>query len=87
MTVTQYNERGGSINDLTDNERKKIKNYLEQNNLDINSPYMVNANGEISISRKRKPCEQVFQRLMITYNGRVGMCCHDWGAQHGVGYK
>jgi hypothetical protein len=47
---------------------------------------MVNANGEISISRKRKPCEQVFQRLMITYNGRVGMCCHDWGAQHGVGY-
>ena len=29
VTVTQYNERGGSINDLTDNERK-IKNYLEQ---------------------------------------------------------
>lgn len=86
VTVTQYNERGGSINDLTDYERKKIKNYLEKNNLDINSPYMVNANGEISISRKRKPCEQVFQRLMITYNGRVGMCCHDWGAQHGVGY-
>ena len=23
---------------------------------------------------------------MVTYNGRVGMCCHDWGAQHGVGF-
>jgi hypothetical protein len=23
---------------------------------------------------------------MLTYNGRVGMCCHDWGAQHGVGF-
>ena len=29
---------------------------------------------------------QILQRLMITYNGRVGMCCHDWGAQHGVGF-
>ena len=41
---------------------------------------------KIFISRKRKPCEQIFQRLMVTYNGRVGMCCHDWGAQHGVGF-
>ena len=23
---------------------------------------------------------------MLTYNGRAGMCCHDWGAQHGVGF-
>ncbi len=23
---------------------------------------------------------------MITYDGRVGMCCHDWGAQHCLGY-
>ena len=22
---------------------------------------------------------------MVTYDGRVGMCCHDWGAQHCVG--
>ena len=35
---------------------------------------------------KRKPCEQIYQRLMVTYSGRVGMCCHDWGARHGIGY-
>ena len=23
---------------------------------------------------------------MITFDGRVGMCCHDWGAQHGIGF-
>ena len=23
---------------------------------------------------------------MLTFDGRVGMCCHDWGAQHGVGF-
>ena len=34
----------------------------------------------------RKPCEQLFQRLMVTYDGSVGMCCHDWGAQHSIGY-
>ena len=39
-----------------------------------------------SLFQEKENHEQVFQRLMITYNGRVGMCCHDWGAQHGVGY-
>lgn len=86
VTVTQYNERGGSISDLTEVQQKKIQTYLNENNLDSKTPYMVNINEEIFISRKRKPCEQIFQRLMITYNGRVGMCCHDWGAQHGVGF-
>jgi superfamily II helicase len=23
---------------------------------------------------------------MVTYDGTVGMCCHDWGAQHAVGF-
>ncbi len=86
VTVTQYNERGGSINDLSDNERKQIEDYQKKNNIEGNLPYMVNIDGNISISKKRKPCEQIFQRLMITYNGRVGMCCHDWGAQHGIGF-
>ena len=86
VTVTQYNERGGSINDLSDEEKNKIQDYLSKNNIKENLPYMVNIDGEIFISRRRKPCEQIFQRLMITYNGRVGMCCHDWGAQHGIGF-
>ena len=23
---------------------------------------------------------------MVTYSGKVGMCCHDWGARHTIGY-
>ena len=86
VTITQYNERGGSIKDLTETQQNKIEKYLEVNKLNKSIPYMVNFDDEIFISKKRKSCEQIFQRLMLTYNGRVGMCCHDWGAQHGVGF-
>jgi len=86
VTVTQYNERGGNLNDLDIETKNQLINYLKKNNLPLDTSYMVDIDKNIFISRKRKPCEQIYQRLMITYNGRVGMCCHDWGAQHGIGY-
>ncbi len=86
VTVTQYNERGGKIDDLTPEQRNKLKNYLLNNKLPPETPYLVDFEGNLFVSKKRKPCEQLFQRLMITYDGRVGMCCHDWGAQHGIGF-
>ena len=86
VTVTQYNERGGSINDLGEKIKEKILNYLKKNNLSPETPYMVDIDNNIFVSLKRKPCEQIYQRLMVTYSGRVGMCCHDWGASHGIGY-
>ena len=27
----------------------------------------------------------IYQR-MLTYDGRVSMCCYDWGSMHPVGY-
>ena len=86
VTITQYNERGGNINDLDKQTKDKITNYLKKNNLSIKTPYMVDVDNNIFVSQKRKPCEQIYQRLMVTYSGRVGMCCHDWGARHGIGY-
>jgi MoaA/NifB/PqqE/SkfB family radical SAM enzyme len=86
VTVTQYNERGGNISDLTKNQKNKLEEYLNKNNLPHKTPYLIDFEGNLFISKKRKPCEQLFQRLMITYDGRVGMCCHDWGAQHGIGF-
>ena len=47
---------------------------------------MKNIDGEIFISEKRLPCEQPFQRLLISYDGIVSMCCYDWGNQHPVGF-
>ncbi len=86
VTVIQYNERGGEISSLKDKLQNKISDYINQYNLNQNTPYMVTADNEIFISKSRKPCAQLFQRLMITYDGKVGMCCHDWGAQHCIGY-
>ena len=86
VTVTQYNERGGNIEDLDKENKLKLINYLKKNNLPSNTPYIVDINGEISISTTRLPCEQLFQRMMVTFDGSVGMCCHDWGAQHCIGY-
>ena len=86
ITVTQYNERGGNVEELDNKNKNKLNKYLKKNKLEQNTAYMVDFDGNIFISRKRKPCQQIFQRLMITYNGRVGMCCHDWGAQHGIGF-
>ena len=41
---------------------------------------------EILNFHREKPCEQPFQRLLVTYEGRVAMCCYDWGASYPVGY-
>jgi len=86
VTITQYNERGGNLEDLSINEKKIVNAYLKENKLSKDTPFMVDFEGNIFISKNRKPCEQIFQRLMLTFDGRVGMCCHDWGAQHGVGF-
>ena len=86
VTVTQYNERGGNFQELTGDHQKLINEYLDLNKLPKETPHLVDFDNNIFISRKRKPCEQIFQRLMITFDGRVGMCCHDWGAQHGIGF-
>ncbi len=86
ITVTQYQERGGKIDDLKKNQKDRLNKYIYKNNLDQNVPYMVSPDDKIFVSTSRIPCEQLFQRLMITYSGKVGMCCHDWGAKHTVGY-
>lgn len=86
VTVTQYSERGGGLSDLTSIDRDKVVN--KATNLGYKSfeklNYMKTGSGEFFISQGRKPCEQPFQRLLITYDGRVSMCCYDWGAKHTV---
>lgn len=86
VTVTQYTERGGNLDSIDIDKRNKLANYLNQNNLDNETNFYVGADDEIYVSSGRKPCEQLFQRLMITFDGRVAMCCHDWGAQHCLGF-
>lgn len=83
VVVTQYQERGGNLDDVTDEQKNKLQAYKKNNSI---CQYIAKANGDLLISTDRKTCDQPYQRLMIAYNGQVGMCCHDWGARHCVGY-
>jgi MoaA/NifB/PqqE/SkfB family radical SAM enzyme len=79
ISFKQYTERGGKI---SEDDLKKIKNM----GIDSSKKIMKNFNGDIYYSKGRLPCEQPFQRMLITYDGRVSMCCYDWGSMHPVGY-
>jgi MoaA/NifB/PqqE/SkfB family radical SAM enzyme len=86
VTITPYQERGGNLEDLDKTNLEILKKYLLQNNLPKDTPYMIDGEGNLSISMGRKTCTQIFQRLMVTYDGKTGMCCNDWGAQYNLGY-
>ena len=68
VTVTPYQERGGNMEDISKNDLDKIEKYFKENNLPKDTKYNIEANGDINIAIARKPCEQLFQRLMITYD-------------------
>ena len=86
VTVIHYHERGGNMSQLNKKNKDKIINYINKNGLAQDTPFMVTADDQVYLSTKRKSCPQIFQRLMVTYDGKVGMCCHDWGAKHCIGY-
>ena len=73
VTVIHYHERGGNMSKISPEIKSKIDKYTKENNLPSDVPYMVTADNQIYLSTERKPCPQIFQRLMVTYDGRVGM--------------
>jgi len=86
VSASQYSERGGRLLDIDEKSHTIYKQALIRHGLPGGTPYMKDLNGNLFVSKGRKPCEQPFQRLLITYEGRVAMCCYDWGATHPVGY-
>ena len=88
VSVKQYTERGGKLNDLDQKFDKKflIKNLDLKKKFSPDAAVMKDSKEDIYISTGRLPCEQPFQRLLTTYDGKVGMCCYDWGATYTVGY-
>jgi hypothetical protein len=85
VSVKQYTERGGNLIDLDkklikNNKNDLIKKYGKQANI------LKDSKNNIYVSNGRLPCEQPFQRVLTTYDGKAGMCCYDWGATHTIGY-
>ena len=88
VSVKQYTERGGNLTDLDkkfDGELKEKKDVLIKE-FGGDAVLMKDSKNNIFISNERLPCEQPFQRVLTTYDGKAGMCCYDWGATHTVGY-
>nr|ADH42966.1 predicted Fe-S oxidoreductases [uncultured SAR11 cluster alpha proteobacterium H17925_38M03] len=88
VSVKQYTERGGKLIDLSDKFEREIKEQKQDliSNYGKDAILMKDSQNNIYVSEGRLPCEQPFQRLLTTYDGKVGMCCYDWGATHTVGY-
>ncbi len=86
VSVTPYSDRGGNTEELSDSERAAYGELCLKLGLPLGAPYLRDADGNISVAEKRLPCAQPYQRMMITYDGRVAMCCYDWGAMHPIGY-
>jgi len=86
VSVKQYTERGGKLSELDEVTQGYLQIALAGRNLDQDTPFFRDMNGKLYVAVGRLPCEQPFQRLLVTYDGRAGMCCYDWGAQHPVGY-
>ena len=82
VSVKQYTERGGELDTLKIDLINKNKiSKDKQNNELLRDP-----DGNLFISKGRLPCEQPYQRMLVTYDGRVSMCCYDWGSMHPIGY-
>ena len=86
VIVNQYSERGQEIKQLSKDDIAKFENKINQNGMSYDTPFMKLSSGEVMISKKRLPCKQPFQRMLVTYDGRVSMCCYDWGSMYTVGF-
>ncbi len=86
VSVKAYTERGGRLPDLDEVMRRAIEPDMAEHGIDHNAAYWRDLDGNLFVSKGRLPCEQPFQRLIVTYDGRVSMCCYDWGSEYPVGY-
>ena len=86
VSVKAYTERGGKISELDAKTRAWLSSEIKHLDLPDNTPVRRDLSGALFVSTGRLPCEQPFQRMLVTYDGRVSMCCYDWGSQYPVGY-
>ena len=86
VSVKAYTERGGSLPDLDARTRRALGGLLQEKGLAADAAYWRDLHGNIFIAAGRLPCEQPYQRMIVAYDGRVSMCCYDWGCEYPIGY-
>lgn len=91
VLINAYEERGWGLTPFTEEEQKMLRARLtERTGKDVKklpeTMIWKKPNGEFLFARGRLPCQQLYQRLMVSYDGSVYMCCYDWGNEYPVGY-
>ena len=86
VCVNNYDERGLGTEIMNPVDKEKFNHKVQKYHLPNDSHYIKIDTGEILVSKSRKACDQPFQRLLVTYDGRVSMCCFDWGSRHTIGF-
>ncbi len=87
VSVKAYTERGGALHALDPSTRARIATFLAAKAMpETDVANWRDLNGNVFVAVGRLPCEQPYQRLMVTYDGTVSMCCYDWGSEYPIGY-
>ena len=86
VSVKAYTERGGELPELDAATLARVHAFLQRQGLPPTTPYWRDMSGSVYVGIGRLPCEQLYQRLMVTYDGRISMCCYDWGVEYPIGY-
>lgn len=86
VSVKAYTERGGKISDFDAETRSALDAVVAEHGLESDAPCWRDGGGDLMVAAGRLPCEQPYQRVMVAYDGRTGMCCYDWGNEHPTGY-
>ncbi len=85
VSVKNFTDRGENLDALSEDEKIKVMNFCESKKIKFKN-YLRDSENNLYVSQSRLPCEQPLQRLMVTYDGVVSMCCYDWGSYYPVGY-
>jgi MoaA/NifB/PqqE/SkfB family radical SAM enzyme len=86
VSVKAYTERGGKLSDLPKETGVALKGFLQEHDIPDSTAYWRDMEGTLYLAAGRLPCEQPYQRMMVTHDGRVSMCCYDWGMEYPIGY-
>ena len=86
VSVKAYTERGGELPELDVTTLARVHAFLRAHDLPPTTAYWRDMRGAVYVGTGRLPCEQLYQRLTVTYDGRVSMCCYDWGVEYPIGY-
>ena len=89
VSTKAYSERGGDMSECDSRILQAVQAHFQKKGEDFlidPTKIWLTSDKKVFYATGRLPCQQLFQRLVITYDGRVHMCCYDWAGAHTIGF-